>query len=223
MSRNKLVEGESSFVGGMNSALDPSQLPPGFYSRGMNVVHRGGIVQCRPGYRCKTILPTGRLQGMAVFKPKQGAESLLMAVGGKLYHSHFPFNSYQEVDGITFSSSTKQVYFKQVEQSVRRNADGSLSLIIPRNLMIVQDGGLSRPAVFDGVVGYQTADIPLGGPMEWVADRLWVARGSNLYASDIGNPISFTESLYIASPSFFVLPSEITGITKTPKIGRAHV
>lgn len=218
MSRNKLQDGESTFVGGVNSALDPTQLPPGFYSRGMNVVHRGGIVQCRPGYRCKMALPEGRLQGFTVFTPKIGAESMLFVVAGRLYVSAFPFKEYRQVPDVSFSDTAKQVYFKQVEQSVRLNLDGSLSFITPRNLMVIQDGGQSKPVVFDGATAHTNSGIPLGGAMEWVADRLWVARGSALYASDIANPLSFTENLYIASPEYFVLPSDITGLSKTTSI-----
>lgn len=206
------------FVGGANSALDPTQLPPGFYSRGMNVVHRGGIVQCRPGYKCMMELPEGRVQGLAVFKPKVGMESLLFVVEGNLYVSAYPFNTYRHLSEVSFSSTATQVFFKQVEQSVRLNVDGSLSFITPRNLMVIQDGGYSKPVVYDGATAHSTTDIPLGGAMEWVADRLWVARGSSLYASDIANPVAFTENLYIASPAFFVLPGDITGLSKTPSV-----
>lgn len=219
MARNTIQTGDASFLGGQNSSAAPDQLLNGFYARGMNVVNRGGIVQCRPGYRCISVLPDGLFQGGTVFKPKRGLDTILFGVAGKLYLSEAPFKTYRQLPDVDFSPTARQLYFKQVEQSVRSNADGSLTLITPKNLLIIQDGGASPAVVFDGTradAQRGAGTIPLGGPMEWIADRLWVARGAALYASDIGNPVSFTEPLYIATANSFVLPGQITAMTKTP-------
>jgi hypothetical protein len=58
----------------------------------------------------------------------------------------------------------------------------------------------------------------MGGPMRWVGDRLWVARGAELFASDINNPISFLEDIYLATVRSFVLPSEITALARNPTV-----
>lgn len=209
---------------GMDSSLAPEQLLPGFYSRAMNIVNRGGIVQCRPGYRCISQLPDGLLQGGDVFRPKQGLVSILFGVAGNLYISDAPFREYRQVPGVSFSPTARQLYFKLVEQSVELNVDGSLTLISPKNLLVISDGGTSPAVVFDGTRAAAqrgAGTIPLGGAMEWIADRLWVAQGARLFASDIANPISFTEDIYIATAKSFVLPSTITAMTKTPSTAQS--
>lgn len=226
MARGKLQDGDFSFLLGQNSSLAPDQLPPGFYARGMNVVNRGGIVQCRPGYRCLAMYPEGNFQGGALFKPKQGLASILFVVEGNLYLSEFPFKSYRQLADVAFSPTAREIFFKQVEQSVKLNEDESLSLIPPKNLMVIQDGGTSPAVVFDGTRAVaQTGDgkIPNGGPMEWVADRLWVARGAKLFASDIANPTAFTEPLYLATVDAFILPGTITALSRTPSAAQAQL
>lgn len=209
------LDGDTNFYYGQDSQQDPVKLIPGQYCRGINVVNRGGIVQCRPGYRCKQALPEGNLQGFTFFTPKLGNPVLLIAVNGLIYISEFPFTTVRVLKGVLFSDSARDIFFKQAEKSVERNPDGSLRLIESKNLMVMQDGGITLPAVYDGTTGEHTNSIPMGGPMEWVGDRLWVARDSKLFASDIADPTSFTEPLYIASVPYFQFPGPITALTKT--------
>lgn len=219
MAMGKFIDGDMTFIAGMNSSLNPAELPPGFYARGENIVNRGGILQCRPGYRCKFILPEGRLQGLKVFKPKIGPEVLLLAVAGLIYLSDYPYRTYRQIPGIKFSETARQIFFEQCEQSLIQNEDGSLTFIEPRVLMVMQDGALTAPAVFDGTTATQSAgptQIPLGGPMKWIGDRLWVARGSEVFASDLANPVSFTETQYITGASSFIFPREVTALARTP-------
>ncbi len=222
MALGKLQEIEFTFLRGMQSSVDPIQLPPGFYARGMNIVNRGGVLQCRPGYRCLTALPDGFLQGLTVFRPKVGLPVIFSAVEGSIYRSDFPYRSYSKLEGVAFSKTARQLYFKQVEQAVQTNEDGSISFLEnPRNLLIIQDGGLSAPVVFNGTsaeVQRGSGHIPLGGAMEWVGDRLWVARGSRLFASDLGDPLSFIEPLYVTGAGSFVFPTPITALAKNPAV-----
>lgn len=214
----KLQDGDVMFPFGQDSSSDPVGLAPGYYSRGMNVVNRGGVIQCRPGYRCLLVLPEGVLQGFSVLRPKRGPEILVFGVNGKLYTSQYPFDTATEMEGIQLSDIAPQLYFKQVEQTITLNPDGSLSFVNPKNLLIIQDGGYTAPVIFDGTRGTHSrgnGSIPIGAMMEWIGDRLWVASGAALYASDIGNPISFTENVYISGVGFFILPQEITGMVRT--------
>jgi len=219
MARNKVTDGEMTFVNGQNSSLAPDSLLPGTYCRGMNVVNRGGVIQCRPGYRCLSALPDGVLQGGAIFRPRRGQAVLLFGVAGLLYISEAPFRTYTQVPDVQFSPTASQLYFKQVIQTAVNNEDGSIRLINPKSLMVIQDGGTSPAVLFDGSHGVaQTSEtgIPSGGPMEWICDRLWVARGARLYASDIANPTSFTEPLYFATARSFLLSGNITGMSRGP-------
>lgn len=211
------LDGEIGFPFGQNSALDPARLPQGFNCRGYNVVHRGNIAQTRPGYRCLQSLPDGNFQGAQFFRPKLGNPVLLFAVEGLVYISSAPFTTFRQVPGIAFLSYSRQVFFQNVEQSVQANPDGSLTLIDARNLLVIQDG-FTAPAVFDGATAehqFGPGSIPVGTVMAFVSDRLWVARGSKLFASDLANPTSFVEPLYVTSAPFFQLPGPITAITRT--------
>lgn len=219
MSTPRLEDFDIRFLAGMDSLSEPGMLETEFYSRSMNTVNRGGVLQCRPGYRCKFVVPSGNFQGGLVYRPKQGMEVILFAVDGLLYASEYPYADYRQVPGVEFSASARQLFFQQAEQTIIQNDDGSLTLISARNIVIIQDGGLTSPAVYDGTRGvhqHGEGTIPLGGPMAWSGDRLWVARGSLLYASDISNPVSFTEPLYFSTVTAFILPAPITALAEIP-------
>lgn len=219
MATELLEDGDVTFELGMDSNSDPDKLRPGRYARSENMVNRGGVLQCRPGYRCLQALPDARLQGFFIFRPKSGPEIMLLGVGGILYRSEYPFRSIIPIQDVSLSPDARQFFWQQVEQSVTLNSDGSLAFINPRNLVIVQDGALTPPIIYDGtraVHSRGTGAIPMGGPMMWVGDRLWVARDSLLFASDISNPISFTEQLYVGTVEAFVLPGIITALARTP-------
>lgn len=217
MAMSKLQDGDLAFPGGANSFMNPDLLPPGSFTRGGNIVTRGGIPQVRPGYRCKFVLPRGNCQGGRIFRPRVGSPVIVFAVDGALYISDKPFTTYRRIEGVELSSIAPRLFFEQVEDSVEANLDGSLRLTDKRNLLVVQDGGDTRPVVFDGTTAGHTANIPLGGPMCFVGDRLWVARTTSLFASDLGDPLSFTEALYIAGVAkSFTLPGLITALAKVP-------
>lgn len=225
-SANFLDDGDVSFEVGMDSNSHPIKLPPGKYARGENIVNRGGIIQCRPGYRCLMALPEGRLQGFSVFRPKVGPEQLLFMVGGLVYVSDIPFTSFRQVPDVVFSPTARQAFFAQVEQAVQSNADGSLTLVTPKNLLVIQDGGFTPAAIYDGTSATHQRGfgaIPMGGPMRWLADRLWVGRGAELFASDINNPTSFIEDVYLATVRAFVLPGEITALARNPTVEFAQL
>src|SRR5664279_3368616 len=64
------------------------------------------------------------------------------------------------------------------------------------------------------IPGYDETKIGLW--MAWSNNRLWVSRGNQVFASDIGNPLKFTEAQYLNEARAFYLPNECTGITPTP-------
>lgn len=213
MALNKGQEGDGIFVGGQNSDLQPVFLPPTQYSRSVNTVNRGGRLQCRPGYRCLAAWPEGRLQGFTIFRPRIGEPILVFVVAGLVYTSLYPFKEYRRLDGIQFDSVVSQVYFAHTTQALEQNSDGSLTLIDPRNLLIIQDGGFTSAGVFDGTTAFHSRGegaIPIGGPMAWSGDRLWVARRNEVFAGDLANPLSFTESQYITTTASFLFKGEVT-------------
>lgn len=219
MATELLEDGDVTFELGMDSNSHPDKLSPARFARSENMVNRGGIIQCRPGYRCLMAVPPGNFQGFFIFKPKVGAEIMLFGVDGVLYKSDYPFRSFQVVPGVSMSATARQFYWGQVEQTVALNPDGSLRVIDPRTLLVIQDGGFTPAILYDGTTAEHqrgVGKIPIGGAMKWVGGRLWVAREGLLFASDLNNPISFVEQLYPGNVQAFILPEIITALSATP-------
>lgn len=219
----RLFDMDGTFFRGMKSDSDPGQLPMGYYWNGINVVNSGGVISCRPGHRCVVQLPEGNLQGAALFRPGSGVEQLVCCISGILYAAEYPFKTFRQLSDVLLSPDAKQVFWAMTTQSARRTSSdltSPIELIDPRALLIVQDGGLSAPAWFDGAQSGQIRGdafgLLSGSQMRWVGDRLWVARGKFLYASDIGDPLSFRELIYLGGVGAFVLPDEITALAITP-------
>ena len=222
----RLLDFESNWINGVDSSGDPSQTPQGTAWSAINMINLGGVWSCRPGYRCVLKLPKGNLQGAAIFRPQLGLEQMLFAVEGKVYVSTYPFNRLDQVPEISFLPYAKQVFFTQTVQSARRITPGDLSsaieVIEPRAVMIMQDGGFTAPAFYDGAQAGHIKGIPFqtpaGGTSEWVGDRLWVSSGNRVFASDISNPFSFVEQIYLGGASAFYFSRDVTAMMKTPSV-----
>ena len=215
---------------GMNSLFDPSQLDAAFFAQSMNTLNRGGVVQCRPGYRCLFAMPTGKIQATILFRPKQSPEQIVFVVDGRVYVSDLPFTSFRLLTNVLLSETADRVHWVTTEKSTERNADGSISFITPRSVLILQDG-VTPPAFFDGSESghlrntspTQNTLTPIGGPMAWVGDRLWVARGSKVFASDIADPFSYTDDTYLGGSPYFILPEDVTAMAITPSLNSQHL
>ena len=223
------VDGEDSFVLGCNSYTNPTKLTPGEYVIGMNIVCRGGIAQTRPGSRSILDIPKGNLQGIKLFKASSGIPHLVFAVSGKVYASAYPFESYYQLRNIQFGEASKFVSWAVCLQSTYYTPDGVLTYLdTPRSVLMMQDGA-TRAAYWDGTSsghlnptqsgteltreGYD--ETPVGLWMAWSNNRLWVSRGGQIFASDIGNPLKFTETQYLNEGRAFYLPGDCTGIVET--------
>lgn len=225
-----IYDHDGTFFRGMKSDSDPAQLPLGYYWSSMNMINVGGVLSCRPGYRCVVTLPDGKLQGGCLFRPRFGVEQIVVCIDGSLYVSAWPFLSFKQLPNVLMSPSAKQVFWCQTVQSARRKTtdlDSAIEVIDPRNLLIIQDGGTTAPAYYDGSESGHIRDAafetPLGGPMAWVGDRLWVAYRNTVRASDISNPLSFREDIYLGGISAFAFDSEVTGMSETPSSETPHL
>ncbi len=222
MTPTALNDGDSNFRQGVNSLADPRELQPGSYSNSMNTVNRGGVVQCRPGYKWFFNLPDGNLQGSCFFTPKNAGVQMLFAVDGKVYVSDFPFLEYRQIPNLSFDPRAEFIYWCQCEQTATLNDDGSIRLIRARTILIMQDT-LSAPAYWDAAKATQGTNangIPVGGPMVWTGSRLWVGRGERVFASNIVDPTHFTEGKYFATDTkeeeVFIVPGRITAMAEIP-------
>lgn len=221
----KLVDADLTFFRGAKSDTDPGQLPLGYYFSGVNVINQGGVISCRPGHHCIITFPEGNLQGAAIFRPKIGLEQLVVVVDGRAFVAEYPFTSFRQLENILFSASAKQIFFEMAEQSARRLSTDFISaieVIAPRAVLFMQDGGETAPAYYDGTEAEHIRDrefeTPIGGAMKWIGDRLWVATGAKVRASDIANPFSFREEAYLGGNDAFFFDGDVTAMAVTPSL-----
>lgn len=227
-----LTTGSSSLVLGCDSYTSPAELGDTEMIMGQNVVVRGGIVQTRPGSRSLFCLPDGNFQGCTLFTPANGVAHLVFAVNGKVYVSAAPFTSYRRLWNLQFSLTSQYMAWAICLKSTDYDNEGNLIFLDnPYSILVMQDG-LTRAAYWDGstsahinpspapdntdvaVAGYQ--GTPVGLWMIWSGNRLWVSRGNQIYASDIGNPLKFTEAQYINEGRAFYLTGPCTGMIEVP-------
>lgn len=225
MSAATLFDFDAGFVAGQNSSMEPGQIAIGGYWNALNMVNVGGVLSCRPGYRCLVTFPQGNLQGATIFRPRVGLEQFVVVVDGIVYVAPYPFLEFTQLPNVLMLPWAKQVFFAQAVQSASRNTadfSSAITLIDPRNVLFIQDGGNTAPAFFDGSSSGHIRDnlfeTPAGGPMVWVGDRLWVAVGNIVYASDISNPFSFREQIYLGSVQGFQFSDDVTAMATTPAL-----
>jgi hypothetical protein len=226
----RIIDNDGTFFSGVKSDQDPGQIPLGYSWMAVNAINIGGTWSCRPGYRCVVPLPDGNLQGGFIFRPGGSLEQCVVAVDGKIYVADWPFVNFQQLTNLQFSPYARQIFWCQATQSAERIApDGvspgtgpapAIKVITPKAVVIIQDGGLTAPAYYDGAnSGHLAGDIygiPAGGDMAWVGDRLWVSSGPQVLASDISNPFSFRETGYLGGQVSFYFSSNVTAMVVTP-------
>jgi hypothetical protein len=225
MAAATLFDFDGAFVQGMNSSMEPGQLPIGYYWDSINMVNVGGVLSCRPGHRCLVTFPMGNLQGATIFNPRVGLSQFIVVVDGIVYVAPYPFLQFAQLPNVQMLPWAKQVFFVNAVQSAKRTTtdfSSPITVINPRNVLLIQDGGNTAPAFFDGSTSGHIRDnlfeTPAGGPMVWVGDRLWVAVDDTVYASDISNPFSFREQIYLGNVQGFHFTGTVTAMAKTPSL-----
>lgn len=225
-------------VGGMDSYTLPSALTDREYVAGMNVTCRGGIVQTRPGTKSivQVVRDAIRVQGFTAFTPTGGVPHLAAAVDGKIYVSSLPFTSVRQLTNLHFNPTSRYVTFESCLKSTDFDTSGELYFLDrPFNILMIQDGA-TRAAYWDGSTSRHLNPTPsgrfdsngdiltlpgfdetfIGLFMKWSGNRLWVSRDGQMFASDFGNPLKFTEAQYINEGRSFYLTGECTGMIETP-------
>jgi hypothetical protein len=124
--QNRLMEGIATFIGGANSSVDPSLLPPNQYSWGINVAVRGGYPRTRPGFKFIKALPNGVIQGASYFK-NSSTEELVTLIDGRLYNTQVTLPDSAVLD-VTPAEETNNY--------ISRRA----SFALANNSLVVQDG-----------------------------------------------------------------------------------
>lgn len=220
---------DNTFIMGANQFIFNQNLAAGYYESGENVMCRGGLIQPRPGTNSILTLPDGLFQGLTLFKPASGIPYLLAAVSGKIYASAYPFTEFSQLSGFQFSETAANIAWATCLKSTDYTVDGELYFLDnPYSVLMIQDG-FTRCGVWDGITAKHLNPTPSGGTvtqpdrdgtpiglwMIWANNRLWVSRGNQVFASDIGNPEKFTEAQYLNEGRAFYLPDVCTGIAAT--------
>lgn len=222
----RIWDPDITFFRGMKSDADPGGLPLGYYWSGINVLNVGGTVGCRPGMRCLVNFPEGKLQGSTIFRPRLGLDQMVVAVDGTIYVADYPFKNFRQLPNVKMSSFAKQMFWAQTEQSAQRltpnDVASAIEVIPPRNVLFIQDGGSTAPIAYDGSTAMHVRDnlyeTPSGSAMRWIGDRLWVAVGALVFASDIANPFSFREQQYLGGTAAFTFNGDVTAMAVTPSL-----
>ena len=143
---------------------------------------------------------------------------IVFAVGGSVYFAPFPLtqpSNWEEyrLPGISLDPSVGEVNFIITSQAASTSPGGDTTVVPSHNLLVVQDG-VSQPGYWDGsdALGAQSAVMPIGYWMGFSGNRLWIANGNIVLASDLGNPLGWSERTQGTGRGDFVFPRPITGM-----------
>jgi hypothetical protein len=144
---------------------------------------------------------------------------IVFAVGGSVYFAPFPLTQPSNWDdykltNIQLDPNAQEVVFNVATQTSSISSGGNVTVTPANNLLVVQDG-VNKPGYWDGsdLVGGQSNDMPIGYWMAFSGNRLWVAAGNLLFASDLGNPLAWTERTSILGGGDLTFPKKITAIS----------
>lgn len=229
LTKSRYEKVAAGWYAGCNSVENPWLLPDNQYRWSVNCVNRGGIVQTRPGFYCRLTLPAGNFQGMKFFKITRDGDiigrSLVFAVDGYVYYAPFPLSQPTNwepyrLKNIRFNSLAKQIYWCVTEKSVSQTSSGELTIVPTYSVLMMQDG-ITPAAYWDGTTDAHLDEnapnlqTPIGTWMAYSGSRLWVARGSSVIASDLLDPLQFTERTIEETRGDFKFIGEITGLANS--------
>lgn len=245
ISRGRQEKDALFFVGGVDTSKVSFMLSEEQYRWAVNAVNAGGVIQTRPGLKTLMTICGEEVnpQFMAAFTPTNGESYVVLGLSGLVYA--FPFTGSRQLAcggklaNIQFSDTTPQIYWTQAVRS-RSQVNGIKVEIEPTAVLLMQDG-YSRAAYWDGAssghLNPQTLiqsdsdgstiypdgwnQTPVGTVMTWSGNRLWVAQGNKVIASDINDPLYFTENLDTdAGGGGISFPNPITAIADRGTSGR---
>lgn len=173
-------------------------------------------------------------QFFTIFQPSVGSPQFVFGVSGAVFYCRI--NADNSIDkprlitSINFDPNVKQICAASAVQTADLQ-NGAYVVIAPNNVLMMQDG-VSRAAYWDGdsgghlnptkkwttdsvgntiyVDGYNQTRI--GKWMAWSSNRLWVSNGNQVFASDLGDPLHFTEETVLVNVPSFTFPEEVTGL-----------
>lgn len=189
-----VYDGDAGFPFGMDAERAPHLLAAGWYSKGVNVKSRRGVIEPRDGYhycplrfsseRAQEIFETGKFQGIDEYNGKKVA-----AVSGHLF----------SIDGDYVQQLTDEERLDQYVDIIYMAQLGSY--------FVAQDAS-NAPLIFDGDnvrrSDVDAGEVPIGRAMAYGNGRSYVVDrsctfvyASRIFSEDLtgsSSPIDFTES-----------------------------
>ncbi|CAK0740423.1 conserved hypothetical protein [Gammaproteobacteria bacterium] len=173
-------------------------------------------------------------QMMVDFTPSNGSPQKIFAVSGSVWFCTInpdgSLEAPQRIPDFSFDQNADQLTGTLCTQTNTINSGLFVNNIVPRNLLVIQDG-INRAGVWDGLSGrhlnpqkkistdaggntlYDSGynETRIGLWCSWSGDRLFVFNGRLGFASDLGDPLHFTEELTLSSFQVMVFPDDVTG------------
>ena len=173
-------------------------------------------------------------QFFTVFQPNKSSPQFIFGLSGAVFYCTInndgSTSSPRQITQLSFDANATQI----CACATVKTADiqnGSFFVTPAQNILMIQDG-VGRAGYWDGDSGGHlnpakkwTADslgntlyvdgynqTPIGTWMAWSGNRLWVANGSQVFASDLGDPIHFTEETVLTNIPAFTFPDNVTGL-----------
>ena len=184
-------------------------------------------------------------QGFCLFTPTNGNPFAVIAVSGTVWtapvNTDGSLGALAQLANVVFSPNAQQVVFCNTLQT-QTVVDGVPETpCAARNILIMQDGG-SRSCFWDGTTSGSSnpnkkivvlpdgnttypADFNqtrIGQWMAWSGNRLFLSLGPQVFASDLGDPLHFTEELILDSTPVINFPSPVTGMTDRGTSGNVN-
>jgi hypothetical protein len=225
MPETRLPVIDGPWVRGIDSLSDPLYAPQATVQWSVNTLNRGGIYQTRPGYSILKDSDNSNIisvpRGLTAFKPKGSTDPILVkAVGTRLVISRYPYTSWSILYS-TLDNMEGPVWFETCVKGATTLSDGTLTVIDPYPVLMVSTG-VSKTLMWDGTtvtaLDPTNDETPVCTHMQWMGNRLWIAKGSQVWASNILEPDKFTEIQGIAGGGALTFPADITGMGGTASL-----
>jgi hypothetical protein len=142
----------------------------------------------------------------------------VFVVDGKVYYSPYPLKqpknwSDYQLSGIELDPDVSEISMVVATRSASTNTSGGTT-VTPSHRMIIFQDGINNAHYWDGSdkTGAHVPEMPVGYWMAFSGNRLWVANGNIISASDLANPLGWTERQSGAGRGDFSVARPVTAM-----------
>ena len=173
-------------------------------------------------------------QFFTLFQPTNGGPQFLFGISGGVFLSNInpdgSIDTPRQLPQLIFDTKAPDIIVCKTVRSATIQ-DGTIFVTLPVNTLIIQDG-VSLAGYWDGTSGNQLNpekrwvldskgniiyvdgynQTRIGKYMAWSGNRLWVSNGTQVFASDLNDPLHFTEETVLTNIPVFTFPKNVTGM-----------